>query len=64
MNNDDCRLIENYLPIKAISAEASREKSVGEGHISILHLCWTRRPQVVCPGVFYREAGAAHAPEK
>ena len=28
MNRDDRRLIEDYLPIKAISAEASREKSV------------------------------------
>jgi adenine-specific DNA methylase len=26
--NDDRRLIEDYLPIEAISAEASREKSV------------------------------------
>jgi putative DNA methylase len=64
MNNDDCRLIEDYLPIKAISAEVSREKSVGEGHISTLHPYWARRPQLVCPGVFYREACAAHAPEK
>jgi adenine-specific DNA methylase len=36
--NDDLRLIEDYLPIEAISAEASREKSVrnlrpyGAGH--------------------------------
>ncbi len=28
MNRDDRRLIEDYIPIKAISAEASREKSV------------------------------------
>jgi putative DNA methylase len=31
-------LIEDYLPIQAISAEASREKSVGQGNISALHL--------------------------
>jgi hypothetical protein len=38
MTNDDHRLIEDYLPIRAISAEASREKSVRKGHISTLHL--------------------------
>ena len=35
---DDRRLIEDYLPIEAISKEASREKSVRKGHISTLHL--------------------------
>ena len=33
MNGNDKRLIEDYLPIEAISAEASREKSVRKGHI-------------------------------
>ena len=42
--NDDRRLIEDYLPIGAISAEARREKSVRKGHISTLHLWWARRP--------------------
>jgi putative DNA methylase len=46
MSNDDKRLIEDYLPIEAISAEASREKSVRKGHISTLHLWWARRPLV------------------
>ncbi len=32
----DRRLIEDYLLIEAISKEASREKSVRKGHISIL----------------------------
>lgn len=45
-NNDDRRLIEDYLPIEAISAEARREKSVRKGHISTLHLWWARRPLV------------------
>jgi len=40
------RLIEEYIPIKAISAEASREKSIRHGHISTLHLWWARRPLV------------------
>ncbi|MBK8032216.1 MAG: DUF1156 domain-containing protein [Chloroflexi bacterium] len=42
----DKRLIEEYIPIKAISAEASREKSIRHGHISTLHLWWARRPLV------------------
>ncbi len=42
----DRRLIEHYLPIEAISAEARREKSVWKGHISTLHLWWARRPLV------------------
>src|SRR5438094_1779738 len=48
MSNDDRRLIEDYLPIEAISKEASREKSVRKGHISTLHLWWARRPLVAC----------------
>ena len=42
----DRRLIEHYLPIEALSAEARREKSVRKGHISTLHLWWARRPPV------------------
>ncbi len=50
---DDRRLIEDYLPIVAISAEASREKSVRKGHISTLHLWWARRPLVACRAAVY-----------
>jgi putative DNA methylase len=53
MNHDDKRLIEDYLPIEAISAEASREKSVRKGHISTLHLWWARRPLVACRAAVY-----------
>src|SRR5574341_1870831 len=49
----DKRLIEDYLPIQAISAEASREKSVRKGHISTLHLWWARRPLVTCRAAVY-----------
>jgi len=45
-NRTDKRLIEDYIPIKLISAEASREKSIRHGHISTLHLWWARRPLV------------------
>ena len=51
--SDDRRLIEDYLPIEAISAEASREKSVRKGHISTLHLWWARRPLVACRAAVY-----------
>jgi len=50
---DDRRLIEDYLPIREISAEASREKSVRKGHISTLHLWWARRPLVACRAAVY-----------
>jgi len=53
MSNDNKRLIEDYLPIEAISAEASREKSVRKGHISTLHLWWARRPLVACRAAVY-----------
>lgn len=49
---DDKHLNEAYLPIVAISAEASREKSVRRGHISTLHLCWARRPLVAWTPLF------------
>jgi len=51
--SDDRRLIEDFLPIQAISAEASREKSVRKGHISTLHLWWARRPLVACRAAVY-----------
>jgi putative DNA methylase len=51
--SDDKRLIEDYLPIEKISAEASREKSVRKGHISTLHLWWARRPLVACRAAVY-----------
>ncbi len=50
---DDRRLIEDYLPIEAVSKEASREKSVRKGHISTLHLWWARRPLVACRAAVY-----------
>jgi len=53
MISDDRRLIEDYLPIQAISAEASREKSVRKGYISTLHLWWARRPLVACRAAVY-----------
>ena len=50
---DERRLIEDYLPIEAISAECSREKTVRKGHISTLHPWWARRPLVACRAAIY-----------
>ena len=37
------KLIEVAMPIKEISAESVRDKSIRHGHISTLHLWWARR---------------------
>ncbi|MDI7260329.1 MAG: DUF1156 domain-containing protein [Thermodesulfobacteriota bacterium] len=62
---NDRRLIEDFLPIKEISAEASREKSLRHGHISTLHLWWARRPLVACRAAVYASLVPAdqHAPK-
>ena len=44
----DHSLIEDYIPIEAISAEARREKPIRKGHISTLHTPWARRPLDAC----------------
>jgi len=49
---DDKRLIEDYLPIEEISAEASSEPRA-KGHISTLHLWRARRPLVACRAAVY-----------
>ena len=50
--NDDRRLIEDYLPIQAISAQASGEPRT-KGHISTLHVWRARRPLVACRAAVY-----------
>ncbi|MEQ8191689.1 MAG: DUF1156 domain-containing protein [Candidatus Eremiobacterota bacterium] len=45
------RLIEVDLPIKRISVQATREKSIRHGHISTLHIWWARRPLAACRAV-------------
>ena len=44
MTSSPKRLIEVALPIREISAESVRDKSLRHGHISTLHLWWARRP--------------------
>ena len=47
------RLIEVAMPIKEISAESQRDKSIRHGHISTLHLWWARRPLPACRAVIF-----------
>lgn len=47
------KLIEVALPIKEISVESVRDKSIRHGHISTLHLWWARRPLPVCRAVVF-----------
>jgi len=52
-NNKAKRLIEVAMPVKEISAESVRDKSIRHGHISTLHLWWARRPLPVCRAVVF-----------
>lgn len=47
------KLIEVALPIREISAESVRDKSIRHGHLSTLHLWWARRPLPVCRAVVF-----------
>ncbi len=53
MLNHDRRLIEDLIPIREISSEPSREKSLRHGNISTLHLWWARRPIVAARAAVY-----------
>jgi putative DNA methylase len=64
MTAADQRLIEDYIPIEAISAEARREKSIRKGHISTLHLWWARRPLVAARAAVYGALTPAPADKK
>ncbi|MEH2458061.1 DUF1156 domain-containing protein [Nostoc sp.] len=61
----DRRLIEDFIPIKEISVESAREKSIRKGHISTLHLWWARRPLVAArAAVFASLVAAPETPQK
>jgi len=53
MNKDVKRLIEVALPIREISAESVRDKSLRHGHISTLHLWWARWPLAASRAVVF-----------
>ncbi|MBC7749757.1 MAG: DUF1156 domain-containing protein [Methylotenera sp.] len=61
------KLIEVAMPIKEISAESVRDKSIRHGHISTLHLWWARRPLPVCRAVVFAslvpDPEAPHCPQ-
>ncbi len=47
------RLIELALPLKEVSEQSAREKSIRHGHISTLHIWWARRPLAACRAVVF-----------
>ena len=47
------RLIEVAFPLREVSAESAREKSIRHGHISTLHIWWARRPLAACRAVIF-----------
>lgn len=47
------KMIEVSIPLDAINAESSREKSIRHGHPSTLHLWWARRPLAACRAVLF-----------
>jgi putative DNA methylase len=49
------KLIETSLPLEAINAEASREKSIRHGHPSTLHIYWARRPLAAARAVLFAQ---------
>ena len=40
----DRRFIEETFPVKEVSIQSAKEKSIRHGHISTLHIWWARRP--------------------
>jgi putative DNA methylase len=64
------RLIEEYLPVRAVSYEATREKLLRrrDYHLSMLHLWWARRPLAAARAAVYatlvEAEGRAEDPER
>jgi len=40
----DKRFIEDSFPVKEVSEISAKEKNIRHGHISTLHIWWTRKP--------------------
>ena len=49
------KLIEVALPLEAINAASTREKSIRHGHPSTLHLWWARRPLAAARAVLFTQ---------
>ena len=45
--------IEYDFPVKEVSKQSAREKSIRHGHISTLHIWWARRPLAVSRATIY-----------
>lgn len=58
---NDRRLIEEAFPVREVSTESVREKSIRHGHISTLHIWWARRPLAASRATAY--AALVPAPE-
>jgi len=42
--DEDRRLIEHIAPFSEIDAEGAKERSIRQGHISTIHIWWSRKP--------------------
>lgn len=42
--NNDKRFIEEIFPVKEVSVISAKEKNIRHGHISTLHIWWSRKP--------------------
>src|SRR5712672_408965 len=49
------KLIEVALPLDAINAACTREKSIRHGHPSTLHLWWARRPLAAARAIIFAQ---------
>src|ERR1700681_4266229 len=49
------KLIEVALPLEAINIASAREKSIRQGHPSMLHLWWARRPLAAARAVIFAQ---------
>jgi putative DNA methylase len=47
------RVIEEQMPLTAISAHSAYEKSIRHGHLSTLHIWWARRPLAACRAAIF-----------
>lgn len=47
------RFIEEHFPVKEVSVESARDKTVRHGHISTLHMWWARRPLAASRATIY-----------
>ena len=47
------RLIEVAFPLEEVSEHSAHDKNVKQGHISMLHIWWARRPLAACRAFIY-----------